>query len=73
MLAYLVSVSVRLLLAKTIDWQWVTHPRLIFLRSQFKSKLPPCCGGINDNKVGCVSLCLCRGLLANVSMLVSLH
>ena len=30
-----------------IDWQWATHPRLIFLRSQcFMSELPPCRGAI---------------------------
>ena len=46
------------------DWQWATHPRLIFLRSQcFMSELPPCHGAM-DNK----GLCLwCRrGLLAYV-------
>ena len=32
-----------------IDWQWATHPRLIVLRSQFKSELPPCHGGIKNN------------------------
>ena len=53
-----------------IDWQWVTHPRLIVLRSQFKSELPPCRGGIKNNE--CVSLCR-RGLLANVSVGVSVQ
>ena len=39
-----------LLSTDPIDWQWVTHPRLIFLRSQcFMSELPPC-RGANDNK-----------------------
>ena len=37
-----------------IDWQWATHPRLIFLRSQFKSELPPCRGGIMNNKELCI-------------------
>ena len=37
--------SLRLLSTLPIDWQWETHPRLIVLRSQFKSELPPCHGG----------------------------
>ena len=46
-----------------IDWQQVTHPRLIFLRSQCLSELPPCRGAMNKNDLG--PLCR-RGLLAYV-------
>ena len=36
-----------------IDWQWATHPRLIFLRSQcFMSELPPCRGAMNNKRLG---------------------
>ena len=44
--------SLRLLSTLPIDWQWVTHPRLIVLRSQFKSELPPCRGGIKNKVLG---------------------
>ena len=48
-----------------IDWQWATHPRLIFLRSQcFMSELPPCRGAIIKNAL--LALCSRRGLLAYV-------
>ena len=49
-----------------IDWQWATHPRLIFLRSQcFMSELPPCRGAIIKKKTLLVP-CSRRGLLAYV-------
>ena len=53
-----------LLSTDPIDWQWVTHPRLIFPRSQcFISELPPCRGAMNTIE-SCAS---CRrGLLAYV-------
>ena len=60
-----------LLSTDPIDWQWATHPRLIFLRSQcFMSELPPCRGAINNN--GALSLGSRRGLLAYVYSGVSL-
>ena len=60
-----------LLSTDPIDWQWATHPRLIFLRSQcFMSELPPCRGAM-DNK-GCLVLGCRRGLLAYVYNGVSL-
>ena len=62
--------SLRLLSTLPIDWQQVTHPRLIVLRSQFKSELPPCPGGINNKEL--VSL-VRRGLLPNVSVGVSVQ
>ena len=41
-----------LLSTDPIDWQWATHPRLIFLRSQcFKSELPPCRGAMNKKEL----------------------
>ena len=47
-----------------IDWQWATHPRLIFLRSQcFISELPPCRGAMNTSALVSFSR---RGLLAYV-------
>ena len=47
-----------------IDWKRVTHPRLIFLRSQcFMSELPPCRGAMNNKVLGLWSR---RGLLAYV-------
>ena len=53
-----------------IDWQWATHPRLIFLRSQcFMSELPPCRGAMNNKELG---LWCRRGLLAYVYNGVSL-
>ena len=61
-----------LLSTDLIDWQWVTHPRLIFLRSQcFTSELPPCHGAIN--KKGLLwAFSSRRGLLAYVYSGVSL-
>ena len=54
-----------------IDWQWVTHPRLILLRSQcFISELPPCHRAM-DNK-GVWSFGSRCGLLAYVYNGVSL-
>ena len=44
--------SLRLLSTLLIDWQWETHPRLIVLRSQFKSELPPYRGGIKNKELG---------------------
>ena len=44
--------SLRLLSTLPIDWHWVTHPRLIVLRSQFKSELPPYHGGIKNKELG---------------------
>ena len=42
-----------LLSTDPIDWQWATHPRLIFLRSQcFMSELPPCRGAMNKKDLG---------------------
>ena len=59
-----------LLSTDPIDWQWATHLRLIFLRSQcFMSELPPCRGAM-DNNVVC--LWCRRGLLAYVYSGVSL-
>ena len=57
-----------LLSTDPIDWQWATHPRLIFLRSQcFMSELPPCRGAIKCNAVGIFSIAFgWRGLLAYV-------
>ena len=54
-----------LLSTDPIDWQWATHPRLIFLRSQcFMSELPPCLGAMNNK--GAWSFGSRRGLLAYV-------
>ena len=54
-----------LLSTDPIDWQWATHPRLIFLRSQcFMSELPPCRGAIIKNAL--LALCSRCGLLAYV-------
>ena len=49
-----------LLSTDLIDWQWATHPRLIFLRSQcFMSELPPCHGAIiKCDAVGIFSIAL---------------
>ena len=53
-----------LLSTDPIDWQWATHPRLIFLRSQcFMSELPPCRGAMDNKELG---LWCRRGLLAYV-------
>ena len=53
-----------------IDWQRVTHPRLIFLRSQcFIPLLPPCRGAMNNKEL---VPCSRRGLLAYVFNGVSL-
>ena len=60
-----------LLSTDPIDWQWATHPRLIFLRSQcFMSELPPCHGAINKKRF--FSPFSRRGLLAYVYSGVSL-
>ena len=54
-----------LLSTDPIDWQWATHPRLIFLRSQcFMSELPPCRGAIIMMTL--LVPCSRRGLLAYV-------
>ena len=54
-----------LLSTDPIDWQWATHPRLIFLRSQcFISELPPCRGG---KRITMIAFAFSRhGLLAYV-------
>ena len=53
-----------------IDWQWVTHPRLIFLRSQCFIQAATMLWGNDKNEVE--SLCCRRGLLAYVYNGVSL-
>ena len=58
-----------LLSTDPIDWQWVTHPRLIFLRSQCFIRAATMSWG-NDKDV-CLPLCR-RGLLAYVYSGVSL-
>ena len=56
-----------LLSVDPIDWQWATHPRLIFLRSQcFTSELPPCHGAIIKKKKTLMVPCSRHGLLAYV-------
>ena len=53
-----------------IDWQWVTHPRLIVLRSQYFIRAATMSWGIKNKELGLWCRC---GLLANVSVGVSVQ
>ena len=51
-----------------IDWQWVTHPRLIVLRSQYFIRAATMSWGHKEQRSWSL---VRRGLLANVSAGVS--